>query len=91
MMLVVLLYTVPFFHKRRMSFNGCKMPGPFRPEARLFTRTTMPVKNRLVNKMRTKLIILHYNWFKKANIQRKLPVSSGRSMTSAMNTTPYSI
>ncbi len=40
-----------------MSFIGCIMPGPLRPDAKLLVRTTMPEKNRLATKISMKLNI----------------------------------
>jgi hypothetical protein len=51
MKLVVSLKTTPLRNNRTTSLMGCNIPGPLRPEARLFVRIIIPVKKRAANKI----------------------------------------
>lgn len=56
--LVVSLYTEPFLNSLITSFTGCIIPGPFRPDVRLFVLRIMPEKNMLVKNIKIMLNML---------------------------------
>jgi hypothetical protein len=55
---VVVLKTLPFLNSKATSLTGCKIPGPFRPDAILLARNIIPGKKKPVINMRIKPVII---------------------------------